>query len=175
VSTLPEAQAAEVVSELWATGGLRTVGGRTAADVARRLAQRDGERESLSEGQRRWLERWTKIDGQPREALEAISDLAREAGAEMGAALQQASDRFARLQEAGVPADRQRLCAGFGRPFGYYDGFLFEVRSAALPTDEPVAAGGRYDGLLGRLQPGADAPAVGCMVRPYRAWSGAAA
>ena len=68
--------------------------------------------------------------------------------------------------------------AGFGRPFGYYDGFLFEVWSSALGPDEPVAAGGRYDSLLSRMG-GPDpsdqgASAVGAMVRPARAWSGAA-
>ena len=66
------------------------------------------------------------------------------------------------------------LETGFGRAFGYYDGFLFEVRSQALDPDSPVAGGGRYDTLLGRL--GAESPstgtAVGCMVRPARAWAG---
>ena len=44
-----------------------------------------------------------------------------------------------------------RLTTAFGRAFGYYDGFLFEVRSAALGDDQAVAAGGRYDGLPARL------------------------
>jgi histidyl-tRNA synthetase len=43
------------------------------------------------------------------------------------------------------------LAAAFGRAFGYYDGFLFEVRSDALGDERPVAAGGRYDGLPARL------------------------
>ena len=61
--------------------------------------------------------------------------------------------------------------AGFGRVFSYYDGFLFEVISPAVGLDSPVAAGGRYDSLLGRLS-GVAASAVGCMVRPARAWVG---
>ena len=44
---------------------------------------------------------------------------------------------------------------------------LFEVASAALEPDQPVAGGGRYDGLPERL--GGKAGAVGCMVRPGRA------
>ena len=74
---------------------------------------------------------------------------------------------------AGVPLARTRFSAAFGRAFGYYDGVMFEVRSAALGEDQPVAAGGRYDSLPGRL--GAELPtgAVGCMVRPGRAWVGA--
>jgi ATP phosphoribosyltransferase regulatory subunit len=93
----------------------------------------------------------------------------------LGPALDRAAARFAGLRDAGVPVEAQTLCMGFGRPFSYYDGFLFEVRSAALSADEAVAAGGRYDGLLARLQAERGAPAIGCMVRPYRAWSGAAA
>jgi ATP phosphoribosyltransferase regulatory subunit len=75
-----------------------------------------------------------------------------------------------------VPEDRIQLTAAFGRAFGYYDGFLFEVRSAALDEERPVAAGGRYDGLPARL--GAETRnsiktgAVGCMVRPARAYAG---
>ena len=65
-----------------------------------------------------------------------------------------------------------RFATAFGRDFGYYDGMLFEVRSAALPEDQPVAAGGRYDGLPARLGARGATGAVGCMVRPARAWSG---
>jgi ATP phosphoribosyltransferase regulatory subunit len=63
-----------------------------------------------------------------------------------------------------------RFAAGFHRPFGYYDGALFEVRSAALGEDQPVAAGGRYDNLPARLGRPLTTGAVGCMVRPARAW-----
>jgi ATP phosphoribosyltransferase regulatory subunit len=71
----------------------------------------------------------------------------------------------------GVPEDCMVFDAGFGRVFSYYDGFLFEVISPPVGWDAPLAAGGRYDGLLGRLS-GVAASAVGCMVRPARAWVG---
>jgi len=63
-----------------------------------------------------------------------------------------------------------RLSTAFGRDFGYYDGVLFEVRSTALGDHRPVAAGGRYDSLFGRLGASLACGAVGCMVRPGRAW-----
>ena len=175
LANLSEAQAGEVLTELWATGGMKPVGGRTPAEIARRLSQQAEAREVLNPDQRGWIERFAAVEDRPTAALEAVSDLAKEAGAELGAALARASDRLERLAAAGVPVEAQRLSMGFGRSFSYYDGFLFEVRSAALSPDEPVAAGGRYDGLLARLHPGAAASAVGCMVRPYRAWSGAVA
>jgi ATP phosphoribosyltransferase regulatory subunit len=76
------------------------------------------------------------------------------------------------MAERGVPLDRAILTAAFGRAFGYYDGYLFEVRSAALGDERPVAAGGRYDGLPSKLGVTANTGAVGCMVRPARAYAG---
>jgi ATP phosphoribosyltransferase regulatory subunit len=73
---------------------------------------------------------------------------------------------------AEVPADRMRFAPALGHAFDYYDGLTLEVRSEALGVDRPVAVGGRYDGLLARLGGVADARAVGCVVRPWRAWSG---
>jgi len=64
------------------------------------------------------------------------------------------------------------LSTGFGRAFGYYDGFLFEVHSTALGDWASVAGGGRYDSLPARLGGKANSGAVGCMVRPMRAWAG---
>ena len=55
--------------------------------------------------------------------------------------------------------------------FAYYDGLVFEVLSAGLGPDRPVAAGGRYDGLPARLSGSATAAgsALGGMVLPGRA------
>ena len=78
------------------------------------------------------------------------------------------------MRALGVPADRLRLSTAFGRALGYYDGVLFEVRSEGLGPDAPVAAGGRYDSLHGKLKGAADTRAVGCVVRPGRAWTGGA-
>ena len=71
----------------------------------------------------------------------------------------------------GVPAQALRFAAGLGHAFDYYDGLSFEVRSRALGPERPVAAGGRYDGLLARLGGPEQSRAVGCMVRPWRAFA----
>jgi ATP phosphoribosyltransferase regulatory subunit len=65
-----------------------------------------------------------------------------------------------------------RFATALGHAFDYYDGLYFEIRSAALGDDRPVASGGRYDALPARL--GAPAPyrAVGCVVRPWLAYAG---
>ena len=72
---------------------------------------------------------------------------------------------------AGV-GDSITFDAGFGGPFSYYDGFVFEIVSTQLGPDAAVAAGGRYDALAAQLL-GRPIAAAGCMVRPARAWNGA--
>ncbi|PXA91387.1 ATP phosphoribosyltransferase regulatory subunit, partial [Caulobacter sp. D4A] len=108
----------------------------------------------------------------PDAALDAIQALAGPNRAPLDAAIEGWRKRLAGMVAGGVPIERIRLNAAFGRAFGYYDGYLFEVRSAALGEERPVAAGGRYDGLPARLGAETKTGAVGCMVRPARAYAG---
>ena len=62
-----------------------------------------------------------------------------------------------------------RFRSGFGRRFTYYDGFLFETLAPNLTDRQPIASGGRYDGLIAGLSNGkAEATAIGGVVRPDR-------
>ena len=180
LARLPEPEAAEALEELWATAGIEPVGGRTAAEIVHRLAERARDRSAprLTATQADLINRFLTISDTPAEALSQVAALAVEAKANLFAQLTDWTARLTILADAGLPQNTMRLSPAFGRNFGYYDGFLFEVRSAALGQDAPVAAGGRYDGLLARLQAqtgggqGATGGAAGCMVRPWRAWSG---
>ena len=70
-----------------------------------------------------------------------------------------------------VPGARRTASfrAGFGRRFTYYDGFVFEVLAEGLAPTQPVAAGGRYDGLIAGLSGArACATGIGGVVRPDR-------
>ena len=70
-----------------------------------------------------------------------------------------------------VPGARRtaEFRAGFGRRFTYYDGFVFEVLAEGLSPSQPVAAGGRYDGLISGLSSGrVAATGIGGVVRPDR-------
>jgi ATP phosphoribosyltransferase regulatory subunit len=173
---LPEAQAAAALEELWTLAGIEPVGGRGAAEIVRRLAERARSRAAprLSATQADLITRFLAIEGRPAAALDQAAALAREAGCGLDGLWSDWAGRLALLADAGVPEAALTLGAGFGRPFGYYDGFLFEVWSEALGPEEPVAAGGRYDSLLTRMG-GAGTSAVGAMVRPARAWGGGAA
>ena len=113
------------------------------------------------------IEHYLGLTGSPAKVMAAISEFAGTAVADAAAAAWRA-----RLEAAGLDPEKVVLATRFARAFGYYDGFLFEVLSAALTADAPVAAGGRYDGLFAQLG-GAASTAVGCMVRPARAWRGA--
>ncbi len=166
---LEESQAAAALEEIWALAGVEPVGGRSAGEIVHRLVGRAaaGEAPRLAPEQRAMIDRYLAISDEPRSALAAVAELAGGDGA-VGVALEAWERRLAALAE--IPVDRMRLSTAFARGFGYYDGVLFEVRSRALGDDEPVAAGGRYDGLLSRLGARLSTGAVGCMVRPGRAW-----
>lgn len=166
---LPEAEAVGVLEELWALAGIEPVGGRSAADIAHRLVERadaaQGARLTPAEAEK--VGAFLAISDAPAKALDAIAKLSPGATG----VLDRWMKRLVAMAEQGADPKRMRLSTAFGRAFGYYDGLLFEVRSAALGDDRPVAAGGRYDGLPARLG-GQATTAVGCMVRPARAFAG---
>ena len=175
LSGLPEAEAAAVLEELWRLAGIQPVGGRSPAEIVHRLSERsEGSRgPGIGAAEAALIGRYLAISDTPHAALKKVEALAYEAKVEID--LNQWIVRLKALVAAGIPEQALTLATGFSRPFGYYDGLLFEVRSAALGPDSPVAAGGRYDSLPSRLGRGGHVGAVGCMVRPARAWAGAAA
>jgi len=171
---LPEGEASAVLQELWSLAGIEPVGGRRPAEIAHRLVERAEAAKAgrLSPEQADAVRAFLAVSDRPGAALDAISALAGPQRAALDAALDGWRKRLAGMAARGVPEDRMVLTASFGRAFGYYDGYLFEVRSAALGDERPVAAGGRYDGLPARLGAPKTTGAVGCMVRPARAYAG---
>ena len=171
---LPEAEASAVLQELWSLAGIEPVGGRRPAEIAHRLVERAQAVQAgrLSAGEADAVRAFLAVSDRPGAALDAISALGGPQRSALDAALDGWRRRLAGMVARGAPEDRMTLAAAFGRAFGYYDGFLFEVRSAALDEERPVAAGGRYDGLPARLGSETKTGAVGCMVRPARAYAG---
>ena len=169
---LPEAEAAAVLEDLWSLAGIEPAGGRSATEIVHRLAERAAVASAprLTPEQAALIGRFLAIADAPAAALEAVARLAGAGGRKLDAALKGWARRLAALADEGAPTEAMRLSTAFGRDFGYYDGVLFEVRSAALGEHRPVAAGGRYDSLFGRLGASLACGAVGCMVRPGRAW-----
>ena len=171
LSGLPEPQAAAMLEEVWALAGVEPVGGRGPGEIAARLVRRAqaAQAPALTQPQAQAIEAFMAISEAPAAGLKQVRALAGK-GAAIDAALLDWDARLAKL--AHVPAERLRFTPALGHAFDYYDGLTFEVRSEALGADRPLASGGRYDSLLARLGGAADARAVGCVVRPWRAFSG---
>lgn len=170
---LSEEQAAALLEEVWALAGVEPVGGRGPAEIAARLVRKAeaAAAPSLTEAQSEAIRAFMAIDDVPAYAFARMRELAGAKDAALRAAL---AGWEARLLDLGrtAPADRLRFAPALGHAFDYYDGLTFEVRSAALGAERAIAVGGRYDGLLSRLGDASGARAVGCMVRPWRAWTG---
>ena len=111
---------------------------------------------ALKSQERELLLRFPALRGGP-EILEAARGLVEGAGA--SAALDELAEVHRLLQARGV-GNRVNLDLGAVRDFDYYTGAIFEV--FAPGAGAPVAAGGRYDGLLRRF--GQDEPATGVVV-----------
>jgi ATP phosphoribosyltransferase regulatory subunit len=169
---LPEAEAAGVLQDLWALAGIEPAGGRSAAEIVHRLAERSAVARApeLTPDQAALIGCFLAISDTPARALEAVGRLASPGKHKLDTVLKGWARRLAVLEDEGAPVAAMRFSTAFGRDFGYYDGVLFEVRSAALGEHRPVAAGGRYDSLFARLGASLACGAVGCMVRPGRAW-----
>lgn len=171
LSGLSEPQAAAMLEEVWALAGVEPVGGRGPGEIAARLVRRAeaAGAPALTKPQAQAIEAFMAISADPAAGLKEVRALAGK-GAAIDAAL---ADWDARLDKlADVPSGRLRFSPALGHAFDYYDGLTFEVRSDALGADRPVASGGRYDSLLARLGGASGTRAVGCVVRPWRAFSG---
>jgi ATP phosphoribosyltransferase regulatory subunit len=168
---LSETQAATLLQEVWALAGVEPVGGRGPAEIAARLVRKAeaAAAPALTEAQAAAIREFMAISDVPAAGLARVRALAGRKAEALEAALAVWAERLQRLQ---APGERLRFSPALGHAFEYYDGLTFEVRSAALGADRPVAVGGRYDSLLARLGGAAEARAVGCMVRPWRAWAG---
>jgi ATP phosphoribosyltransferase regulatory subunit len=176
LSGLAEPQAAALLEEVWALAGIAPVGGRGPADVAARLVRKAeaAQAPALTAAQAAAIGAFMAICEAPETGLARVRALAGRRTKALDAALEGWRARLAALT-AVAPAERLRFAPALGHAFDYYDGLTFEVRSAALGAERPVAVGGRYDGLIARLGGGASARAVGCMVRPWRAFAGSVA
>ncbi len=172
---LPEAEASAVLQELWSLAGIEPVGGRRPAEIAHRLVERAEAAKAgrLDAEQAEKVRAFLAVADRPDAALNAIAALAGPNDGALTTAIAGWRQRLLGMTMRGVPLEKATLAAAFGRAFGYYDGYLFEVRSAALGDEAPVAAGGRYDGLPMKLGVSTNTGAVGCMVRPARAYAGA--
>jgi ATP phosphoribosyltransferase regulatory subunit len=175
LSGLGQADAARMLEEVWALAGVEPVGGRGAAEIAQRLIRRtEADRApALNPDQAERIRQFLAIEDEPGAALAAVAAVAGPRPDAVSASLKAWARRLEALHNAGVPIAEARFATALGHAFDYYDGLTFEIRSSEVGQDRPIAVGGRYDGLPARMGGSDQSQAIGCMVRPWRAFAGA--
>lgn len=164
---------AAALSELLAARNIPLAGGRSLPEIIEGLQARRAAIEAggLSQGARDVLLALREIDCPLTDAAGALAALVKTHSLDRAGPAIAALGARADAVLARVPSAKQtaRFRTGFGRRFTYYDGFVFEVLAPGLELTQPVAAGGRYDGLISGLSNRrASATGVGGVVRPDR-------
>jgi ATP phosphoribosyltransferase regulatory subunit len=158
-----------LVTDLLSIAGITAVGGRSVGEVADRFLEQAtlGAQTSLPREQRKLIERFLTIAGDPDEAAGELRSFAKDAGLKLDAALDLFESRTGFLAARSVEVSRIRFSTAFGRGLDYYTGLVFELHdgSGNGNGNSQLVAGGRYDGLLTRLGAPSAIPAVG-----FAAW-----
>lgn len=153
------------VEDVLSIAGISTVGGRSAGDIAERFLARAAERENpVNADVKALLAQVLAIKGDPDSASAALRALADQALLDLGRELDAFDERTGFLAVRGVDVGTIAFQAAFARNLDYYTGFIFELHDPDRPDLKPVAGGGRYDNVLGRLGATAPIPAVGASI-----------
>ena len=150
-----------LVTDLLSIAGIATVGGRSVAEIADRFLEQAtlNAPARLPQETRALIERFLSVAGDPHDAAAKLRALTADAKMSLGPALDLFETRTGFLAARGLDVRAVKFATGFGRGFDYYTGFVFELHNAA--ANNPLVAGGRYDGLLTRLGAPEAIPAVG--------------
>ncbi len=155
------------VTDLFSIAGISAVGGRTGEEIAERFLEQAslGVTSSLDGDTTAALERYLTIEGDPDDALASLRSLAKDAKLDLDAALDTFEKRAGFMAAGGVDVSTIKFATAFGRALDYYSGMVFEIYDTSGRVKYPLAAGGRYDGLLSLLGSAEPVPAVG-----FAAW-----
>jgi ATP phosphoribosyltransferase regulatory subunit len=151
-----ERDAERALSDLLTVAHITPVGGRSLADVARRLRARSQAHRAPKPAKEQvaLVETLMNLDQGVDKGLAAIEKLLSHrcvTGEAARRAFEQTSERLRKLKAlAALPKD-VRFAPGLGRGFAYYDGFVFELEAPALGERASLGGGGRYDGLVRAL------------------------
>ncbi|MBX9907208.1 MAG: ATP phosphoribosyltransferase regulatory subunit [Beijerinckiaceae bacterium] len=150
------------VEDVLSIAGIAAVGGRKPSDIAERFLARAAERENpVGAETQTLLAEILAVSGDPDTASTALRALAEKASLDLARELDAFDERTGFLAVRGVDVGAITFSAGFARNLDYYTGFIFELHDPVRGDGKPVAGGGRYDGVLGRLGAGQPTPAVG--------------
>lgn len=163
LSALDEKSAKSVIADVLDLARIAPVGGRSVAEIAERFLERaaDASAAPLSKETAGLIDAFLSLSLAPKEAASGLRDLTKAAGVSIDKEIAALERRFALIEKKGVDLSRARFAPGFGRTLEYYTGFVFELRAE---SEDAVAGGGRYDGLLQSLGAKTRIPAVGCAI-----------
>jgi len=167
--------ARDFVEDVLSIAGISSVGGRTAGDIASRFLARAGERDQvIAPEARQIIQMVLSVSGDPDGAAAALRSISADAQLDLAAALDALEARTGFLAARGLDVATMRFDAAFARNLDYYTSFIFELHDPAPGSPRPVAGGGRYDTLLGKLGAADPVPAVGASIWLGRLGRGAA-
>jgi ATP phosphoribosyltransferase regulatory subunit len=162
-------QAEERVAAYLERTGLPFSGNRTLGEITERLLDlaADLRAEPLPKEVATVIDYYLSVDGPLEEAIERIGMIGKGAGLDLSPSVYLIARRFEKLREAGIDLAEARFATEFGRDLEYYSGMVFQIEAATNGKD-PVAGGGRYDGLLASLGAKREVPAVGAAIHTER-------
>lgn len=150
-----------LVTDLISIAGVSNVGGRSVDEIADRfLEQSTLKGGALPRDALALIRRFLAIAGEPGEASKAMRALAAEGRLDLSSALDAFDARSDHMARRGIAPKAIRFATAFGRGLDYYTGFEFELHARGN-GEEPLVAGGRYDGLMSQLGAAKPIPAVG--------------
>jgi ATP phosphoribosyltransferase regulatory subunit len=163
-------RAEELVATYLDAQGIPLAGNRSLPEIAARLLDHaaDLRADPLPKEVATVIDYFLAVAAPPREAADKIAMIAKGAGLDIDAALDATLRRFDRLAGDGIDLSQATFATEFGRKLEYYSGLVFQIEAPGLDETEPVAGGGRYDGLLSALGAARAVPAVGSALHTER-------
>jgi ATP phosphoribosyltransferase regulatory subunit len=168
----PEAAGA-IVIEYLERSGLTIYGTRTVPEMTERLlaAAADAREAPLDLAAAALIDSLTLVRTPATQAVRRLSDLLRPHKIDIEPALVSFKRRLDLLDGHGVDTREAEFSAVFGRSLEYYTGFVFQAVSPKLGATNPIASGGRYDGLLTDLGAPQPVPAIGSCIHTERLYA----
>lgn len=144
--------------------GLSPVGGRSAEDIAARLADKAADRSAhpLAPEAVHAINAYLAIEGDAAAALRQLEGVAQSPS--YRDALARYRRRIEAMRNEGLSPADFFFAAPFGRNLEYYTGFVFQIEADAALGPLQVAGGGRYDDLLSDIGSPVPVQAVGCAI-----------
>jgi ATP phosphoribosyltransferase regulatory subunit len=168
----PEAAEA-IVIEYLERSGLAIYGTRTVREMTERLlaAAADAREAPLDLAAAALIDSLTLVRTPAPQAVRRVCDLLRPHKIDIEPALVSFRRRLDLLDGHGFETGEAEFSAVFGRCLEYYTGFVFQAVSPKLGATNPIASGGRYDGLLTGLGAPHPVPAIGSSIHTERLYA----